>query len=102
MSLESFVEDGELFHCPNKVGSSFHHWGAKTERSCYLTERVLFALSNGGTSRPADVVEQSAGLNGCSSVDGLDGKHHYLELDAGCNRKPMEVTEEGGHLGVFS
>ena len=34
------------------VGSSLHHWGAKTEKSCHCAEWS-------STSRPADVVEQS-------------------------------------------
>ena len=42
------------------VWSSLCHWGAKTEKSCDLDEQSLFALSNGGTSRPADVVERSS------------------------------------------
>ena len=39
--------------------------------------------------------------DGCSFVDGLEGQHHHLESDAGRNRKPVEVTEEGGHVGQF-
>ena len=76
------------------VGSSFHHWGNKTEKSCDFAERVLVALSDGGTSQPADVDEQSALTGGvwskqclegdeCSSIDGLKGQHHCLESDAG-------------------
>ena len=69
MSLESFVENGELF-CWHSVGSSFHHWGAKTEKCGNFAERALFARSDGGTSRPADVEEQSAlaGVCGLTSV----------------------------------
>lgn len=37
----------------------------------------------------------------CSCIDGLEGQHHHLESDAGPNRKPVEVTEEGGHMGQF-
>ena len=37
----------------------------------------------------------------CSFADGLEDQHHCLELDAGCDRKPVEVTEEGGHMGEF-
>lgn len=40
------------------VWSSFHHWGP--EKSHHFAERPLYALSDGGTSRPADVVEQIA------------------------------------------
>ena len=37
----------------------------------------------------------------CSPVDGLEGQHHPLESDAGCNREPVEVTVEGGHKEEF-
>ena len=33
-------------------------------------------------------------VDGCSSVDNLEGQHHHLELDACCNRKPNEVANE--------
>ena len=64
MSLESFAE--ERFAVLTLVGSSFHHWGARTEKS----ERALFVLSDGGISRPADVEEWSArdGACGLTSV----------------------------------
>ena len=44
------------------VTSSFHHRGAKTEKRHNF---ALFALSDGGTSRPADVAEQSARAGAC-------------------------------------
>ena len=47
------------------VGSSFHHWGTKTEKSCDFTEWALFALSDGGTGWPADVEERSALAGAC-------------------------------------
>ena len=52
------------------VGSSFHTWGARTEKSCGFAKQPRFALSDGGTIRPADVVEQSArdGAYGLTSV----------------------------------
>ena len=31
------------------AGSSFHHWGPKTEKSCDFADRPLLALSDGGT-----------------------------------------------------
>ena len=51
------------------VGSSFHHRGATTE-SRNFTEWHLFTLSDGVTSRPADVVEgiACAGACGLTSV----------------------------------
>ena len=71
----------------------------------FLAEQVLFALSGGSTSWPADVVEQSACpgalVDGCRSTDSFEGQHYRLQLDVGCNRKPVEVTEEGGHMGEF-
>ena len=53
MSLESFAEDGEGFHCPD-TGPEF--------------------------------------------VPPLRCQHNRLELDAGHNRKPVEVMEKGGHI----
>lgn len=52
------------------VGSSFDHWGVNTEKSPDFAQRALFALSDGITSRPADVVEWSdiAGACGLTSV----------------------------------
>ena len=38
------------------AGRSFHHSGAKTEKSCDLAVRPLLALRDGGTSRRAGVV----------------------------------------------
>ena len=38
-------------------------------------------------------------LDVCSSVNGLEGQYSGLESDAGCNRKPVEVTEEGDPMG---
>ena len=52
--LREMVSDSAVL-----VGRLFHHWGAKTE-SRDIAEQTLFALSNGGTSWPANVVEQSA------------------------------------------
>ena len=44
------------------VGSSFHHLGAKTEKSCNFIEWALFSLGDGGNYRPADVEALSASL----------------------------------------
>ena len=41
-------------------GSLFHRQGAKIEKSRDFAEQALFALGDGSTSRPADVVERSA------------------------------------------
>ena len=43
--------------------------------------------------------DQCLEVDRCGSADGLEGQHHHLEADAGLNRKPMEVTEDGGHVG---
>ena len=45
--------------------------------------------------------DQCLEVDGCSFVDGLEGQHHCLGLDAVCNRKPVEVTEEESHMGEF-
>ena len=42
------------------AGRSFHHSGAKTEKSCDLAVGPLLALRDGGTSRPAEVVMRRA------------------------------------------
>ena len=88
------------------VGSSFHRSGAKIEKSCEFAELLLFAFSDGATGRPADVVkcscwgawsDQCLEVDRFSSIDGHDGQHHHLELDASHNRRPVGVTWE--HLG---
>ena len=41
----------------------------------------------------------------CESYEGLEGQYYLLELDEGCNRKPVEVIKEGvtwDNLGRFS
>ena len=43
--------------------------------------------------------DQCLEVDGCSSVDGLEGQHHRLESDAGSNRKPVDVMEEGWSHG---
>ena len=65
MSLESIAEDAEWFRCPDIYRELVDHWGAKTEKSHNFAERALFALSEGGTSRPADVEEWSALTGAC-------------------------------------
>ena len=57
VSLESFAEAGERLCGPTSAGSSFHHCGAKTEKSFDFDDRLLLAHSDGGTRRPAEVVE---------------------------------------------
>ena len=36
-----------------------------------------------------------------SSIDRLVCQYHHLESDAGCYREPVEVPEEGCHMGDF-
>ena len=52
------------------AGSSFHHSGAKTEKSCDLAVRPLLALRDGGTSQWAEVVARRvlAGAWGLTSA----------------------------------
>ena len=47
------------------VGSSFHHEGARTEKSRDFAERPLLALSDGSTSQPTDVEEWRARAGAC-------------------------------------
>ena len=77
------------------VRGSFHHWCAKTEKSRDFTERALFSLSDGGTSRPADVEERGGltGACGLTSVLEVDGCKVPLTLKASTI---VEVMEEGG------
>ena len=42
--------------------------------------------------------DQCLDADGFSSVDGFEGQHHCIDLDVGRNRKPVEVTEEGGRI----
>ena len=44
------------------AGSLFHHSGAKTEKSSDFAVRPLLALSDGDTSRPAEVLELGHGV----------------------------------------
>ena len=88
------------------VGSSFHHRLNNREESA-LRWAALFALSDGVTSRPADVGEQSAHAGTCGlpvfggrQVQFID-VYDRAELDVGCSRKPLEVTEELRHMGEF-
>ena len=60
--------------------------------SCDLAERPLFALSNGCTSRPADVTSAWR-LAGADPLTALKASTIVL------NRKPVEVPEEEGHVG---
>ena len=39
--------------------------------------------------------DQCLAVDRCSSVDILEDQNHRLESNAGCNRKPVEVIEEG-------
>ena len=43
--------------------------------------------------------DQCLEVDGCSSDDNLEGEEHHPELDAGSNRKPVDVMEEGGSHG---
>ena len=45
--------------------------------------------------------DQCLEVDRCSSVDSFEGQYHCLESDVGCNMKPVEFTEEGGHMGEF-
>jgi len=91
--------------------SSFHHYGARTEKSWDLAERCLPVPSEGGTSRLTGVVERStrAGAWGLTNLevgrgsftDSLVGQYQYLESNASDYREPVEVAEEGGYIGEF-
>ena len=58
VSLEPFSEDSERLCGPENGRELVHHLGAKTEKSCDFADRPLLALSDGGTRRPAEVVER--------------------------------------------
>ena len=106
MSLESFAEDGEWLCCPD-VGWEFVPPQTPKQRRVALRWAALFALSDGVTSRPADVGEQSAHAGTCGlpvfggrQVQFID-VYDRAELDVGCSRKPLEATEELRHMGEF-
>ena len=63
--LRKMVSDSAVM---TLVGASFHHWAARTEKSRDFAEQALFALSDGATSRPADVVEWSAHVGTCGAT----------------------------------
>ena len=92
--LRKMVSDSAVL---TSVRSLFHHWGGRTEKSRDFAGPALFAL-DGGTSWPADVgrakcsswgvrSDQCLEVDGCSSVNGLEGQHHRPESDTGRKRK---------------
>ena len=71
------------------VVSSFLLWGSRTGN------RGLFALSDGATSRPADVEERSSLSVWSDQGLEVDGAVLITALTSSTrNRKPVEVTEE--------
>ena len=50
------------------AGSSYHHCGVKTEKSCDFDDRHILARSNGGTRRSAEVVQWSTRTGVCGLV----------------------------------
>ena len=112
MNLESFAEGCEWFRCPD-IGHEFIPPLKLQNRGESWLRRAGFFCSQWWLYQPAswcsrakcsgwDVwSDQCLEVDGCSSIDGLEGQHHRLELDAGRNRKPVEVMEEQGHRGEF-
>ena len=47
------------------AGSSFHHCGPRTEKSCDLADGPLVDLSDGGARHPAEIAERRDGAGGC-------------------------------------
>ena len=45
--------------------------------------------------------DQSLEVGRGSSINRLVCQYRRLESDAGCYREPVEVAEEGGHMGEF-
>ena len=71
------------------VGSSFHHWDAKTENSPDLAEQALFALSNGGTSR---LMQMSEVLSLCVTADlGSVSQSRFSENSESVNPEMRET-----------
>ena len=88
MSLESFAEDGKWLcwlpeqrrvvtslsdPCSQRWRYQAASWWSGAQCSCW-----------GAWS------DQCLEVDGCSSVDGLEGQNHCLESDVGCNRKPVK------------
>ena len=66
--LRKLVSDSAIL---TLAGSSCHHCGPKTEKSCFdFADRPLLALSHGVTGRPAEVVERRdrAGVCGLNNA----------------------------------
>ena len=60
--LQKLVSDSPVL---TSAGSSFNHCGPKIEKSCDLGDRPLLAVSDGGTRRPAEVVDWRDGAGVC-------------------------------------
>ena len=59
MSLESHAEAGERLCSPDIGRELVPLLRCQNKKSCHFVVRPLLALSDGGTSRPAEVVERS-------------------------------------------
>ena len=61
--LRKLVSDSAIL---TSGGSSFHHCGPRTEKSCDFADRPLFALRDGGTRRPVEVVKRNDRAGVCA------------------------------------
>ena len=64
------------------AGSSFHHCGAKTEKSWAFVVQTLLALNDGGTRHPAEVgrmpfVQTTLGVYSMVDNAVFDSDHDY-------------------------
>ena len=69
VSFKSFAKTGERL-CDPDIGRELVPplWSRErqTEKSCDFTDRPLFSLRDGGTRRPAEVVEQNDRAGVCA------------------------------------
>ena len=107
--VEVWTNESWVFCWRQRVTLLSWHWSGvhstlevlKQRRVATSLRRALFALSNDGTIKPARRVkcscwgvwsDQCLEVGGCSLIDGLQGQHHRLESDAGCNRNPITLN----------
>ena len=94
VNLLSWHWQGVCFRCQNRDESQLRWAGFVSSQ--WWRYRLASWCSRVKCSCWSVWSDQRLKVDGSSSVDGPEDPHLRLKSDAGCNRKPMEVTEEGG------
>ena len=91
------------------VGSSFHHCGARTEKSCGPCRSTRRTFERRGNQSPRGSrpkwsgrgvgLDHSLEVRGSCSIHSPIGKHQGLKLNASRYRKPVERTEKDSCVG---